>query len=66
MKRKRKMLSFTEVERAYFTRLLVVCGQDRTKAAEMSGLGVRTIHRKVVQFDLPYKYEKNRLKFQNK
>ena len=47
------MVSMDELERVHLERTLELVEGNRTRAAEMLGLSVRTIRNKIRQYDLP-------------
>jgi len=40
-------VTLKELEKAYFKRLMERCGNDKSKAAELAGISVRTLYRKL-------------------
>ena len=46
-------LSMDQVERTHLERTLELVGGNRTRAAEMLGISVRTMRNKIRQYDLP-------------
>ena len=53
MPRDRETLSMDQVERTHLERTLELVGGNRTRAAEMLGISVRTMRNKIRQYDLP-------------
>jgi DNA-binding NtrC family response regulator len=40
-------VTLKELENAYFKRLMERCGNDKSKAAELAGISLRTLYRKL-------------------